>query len=217
MTTVIHLSIPFSDAHSHLLTACRGRLFYQLVSRNIAVASFELERLRIYVYIQEARNERRRIMSCKVARSQSRSVMTTSWMVFVLLMALVAAAVASEPPKPQGGCSDAGPPGKYTCQQQKGYGKCNASFMQTYCNKTCGRCTSAVPTPAPSKNPGPYTPADFHQCGGTGGECAGSKAAKCKDAQWPANQGGACKTGLICHRGSNQYYWGCMVKPSGSG
>lgn len=31
-------------------------------------------------------------------------------------------------------------PGKFTCAQQRAFGKCNVSFMKGFCNKTCGRC-----------------------------------------------------------------------------
>ena len=37
-------------------------------------------------------------------------------------------------------CTDDAPPGDYSCQQQKDYGKCGESFLQNYCKKTCGRC-----------------------------------------------------------------------------
>ena len=36
---------------------------------------------------------------------------------------------------------------QYSCAQQKGFGQCNAAFMQpqlgraSYCATTCGRCT----------------------------------------------------------------------------
>ena len=53
------------------------------------------------------------------------------------------------PPDPGGGgggggnCSDtAPPPGQYTCAQQKGWGKCDTSFMKGYCCKTCFECQS---------------------------------------------------------------------------
>ena len=39
-------------------------------------------------------------------------------------------------------CSDIAPGAKYTCIQQKGWGKCDAQFMyqDAYCLKTCNRC-----------------------------------------------------------------------------
>ena len=39
-------------------------------------------------------------------------------------------------------CSDIAPGAKYTCSQQKGWGKCEAKFMyqDAYCLKTCNRC-----------------------------------------------------------------------------
>ena len=40
-------------------------------------------------------------------------------------------------------CGDKPPPGEYTCQDQKGFGKCDADFMLAgkHCDRTCGRCT----------------------------------------------------------------------------
>lgn len=38
------------------------------------------------------------------------------------------------------GCPDKPPDAIYTCRQQKAFGKCNASFMQNYCDNTCERC-----------------------------------------------------------------------------
>lgn len=51
------------------------------------------------------------------------------------------------PPLDPGGgvdnCSDiAPPPGQYSCAQQKGWGKCEASFMKGFCCKTCFECQS---------------------------------------------------------------------------
>lgn len=34
---------------------------------------------------------------------------------------------------------------------------------------------------------------------------------QCKDAQWPANKGGSCKSGLKCARVS-EFHWGCDLK-----
>jgi ShK domain-like len=45
-------------------------------------------------------------------------------------------------------CTDVAPSKDYTCAQQKGFGKCNEAFMKNYCNKSCGRCGAAVPSPA---------------------------------------------------------------------
>lgn len=39
---------------------------------------------------------------------------------------------------------------------------------------------------------------------------------QCKDAPWPANEGGKCKAGLTCHRVS-QYHWGCDTKQPPTG
>lgn len=42
-------------------------------------------------------------------------------------------------------CGDAVPPGGYTCQQQKDWGKCAESWLTSggFCARTCGRCTPA--------------------------------------------------------------------------
>ncbi len=38
-------------------------------------------------------------------------------------------------------CTDIPPAGSsYTCAQQAGWGKCNETWMQGFCNKSCGRC-----------------------------------------------------------------------------
>ena len=51
-------------------------------------------------------------------------------------------------------CADvAPPPGQYTCAQQKGYGKCGASWMVGYCLVTCGTCASATSKPAQASAP----------------------------------------------------------------
>ncbi|MGK3984774.1 hypothetical protein WME99_17140 [Sorangium sp. So ce136] len=39
-----------------------------------------------------------------------------------------------------GTCSDTAPSSQYTCAQQASWGKCNESWMQGFCNRTCGRC-----------------------------------------------------------------------------
>ena len=41
-----------------------------------------------------------------------------------------------------GDCTDIPTPDEYTCEQQKGWGKCTADFMLEggFCAKTCGRC-----------------------------------------------------------------------------
>lgn len=47
-----------------------------------------------------------------------------------------------EAPNPQSECTDVPTPDEYTCEQQKGWGKCTADFMLQgdFCAKTCGRC-----------------------------------------------------------------------------
>ncbi|GAB4814157.1 hypothetical protein N2152v2_001203 [Parachlorella kessleri] len=51
------------------------------------------------------------------------------------------------------GCSDTPPPNSgASCQQQKNWGKCGDSFMQGYCLASCGKCTIASPSPAPSSS-----------------------------------------------------------------
>lgn len=63
-----------------------------------------------------------------------------------------------------GACTDTPLPSNppYTCQQQKGWGKCNMAEMVKggYCAQTCGRCTPAT-TPAATAAPTatPATPA----------------------------------------------------------
>lgn len=42
------------------------------------------------------------------------------------------------------------------------------------------------------------------------------QGSKCKDAKWPANQGGMCAHGLVCVRVS-QWYRGCDVPGKASG
>ncbi|WP_437504458.1 hypothetical protein [Sorangium sp. So ce1099] len=39
-----------------------------------------------------------------------------------------------------GTCSDTAPSSQYTCAQQASWGKCNESWMQGFCSRTCGRC-----------------------------------------------------------------------------
>ena len=67
------------------------------------------------------------------------------------LTGVCAAACADVPP----------PPGQYTCAQQKGWGKCGASFMVGYCLVTCGTCPAASPqsasAPAATVQPAPST------------------------------------------------------------
>ncbi len=44
-----------------------------------------------------------------------------------------------------GVCNDIPPPGEYTCQQQKDFGKCNENYIRDwgYCAETCMVCDSA--------------------------------------------------------------------------
>jgi hypothetical protein len=162
--------------------------------------------------------------------------MAKSWVVFVVLVALVAAAVTAAPsnsldsaasssqgvaPSPfkqcggvGGSCSGSKDPkckdARWPANQG---GSCEKGLNCYKISPFYWQCDTHQP---PRDAVTAYTPADFHQCGGTGGACTGSNAAKCKDAQWPANQGGACKTGLTCFRIS-QYYRGCDVKKPASG
>ena len=65
---------------------------------------------------------------------------------------------ASTPPMPpaqepgaaasSGGCVDTPPPGSFSCQQQKDWGKCSDVFMVqgNYCAATCGQCSSSRPS-----------------------------------------------------------------------
>ena len=54
-----------------------------------------------------------------------------------------------------GGCVDVKPKGspQYTCAQQKGWGKCSASWMKGYCKKTCGTCGGQTHPPAGAPAP----------------------------------------------------------------
>eukprot|EP01024_Parvocaulis_polyphysoides_P005363 TRINITY_DN1133_c1_g1_i6.p1 TRINITY_DN1133_c1_g1~~TRINITY_DN1133_c1_g1_i6.p1 ORF type:complete len:1190 (-),score=221.72 TRINITY_DN1133_c1_g1_i6:342-3911(-) len=69
----------------------------------------------------------------------------------------VGADLLSEPapapsPLPVTGCTDIAPDDRYTCAQQKEFGKCENQWMITggYCETTCGRCAAA---PATSTSP----------------------------------------------------------------
>jgi predicted esterase len=73
-----------------------------------------------------------------------------------------------------GPCVDRPVPGKYTCAQQRRFGKCSAAFMRGYCSRTCARCRPAGPVkPRPCvdlKVPGRFTCAQqkaFGKCGAT--------------------------------------------------
>jgi hypothetical protein len=48
----------------------------------------------------------------------------------------------SPSPTPSGPCKDVPPDTKHSCEQQKGWGKCGASFMKGHCCKTCFGCRS---------------------------------------------------------------------------
>lgn len=43
-------------------------------------------------------------------------------------------------------CTDVPPDDRYTCEEQAGWGKCNATFIfpQSYCLKSCNRCGSKL-------------------------------------------------------------------------
>jgi hypothetical protein len=55
------------------------------------------------------------------------------------------ATVASSSKAGAAGCTDAAPPGSFTCAQQKGFGKCDEAFMTqgNFCAATCGRCSGS--------------------------------------------------------------------------
>lgn len=44
------------------------------------------------------------------------------------------------------GCNDSPPDNKYTCSEQKNWGKCTESFMKGFCQITCGMCNASAPT-----------------------------------------------------------------------
>eukprot|EP01026_Neomeris_dumetosa_P051078 TRINITY_DN4489_c0_g1_i1.p1 TRINITY_DN4489_c0_g1~~TRINITY_DN4489_c0_g1_i1.p1 ORF type:complete len:198 (-),score=28.99 TRINITY_DN4489_c0_g1_i1:6-599(-) len=43
-------------------------------------------------------------------------------------------------PSPSPACFDNPPDAEYTCAEQASFGRCNAAFLQGFCDKTCGRC-----------------------------------------------------------------------------
>ena len=43
-------------------------------------------------------------------------------------------------------CTDVAPSKDFTCAQQKAFGKCNASYLKGYCNRSCGRCRAPPAT-----------------------------------------------------------------------
>eukprot|EP01025_Chloroclados_australasicus_P031157 TRINITY_DN3144_c0_g3_i2.p1 TRINITY_DN3144_c0_g3~~TRINITY_DN3144_c0_g3_i2.p1 ORF type:complete len:372 (-),score=22.25 TRINITY_DN3144_c0_g3_i2:321-1313(-) len=57
--------------------------------------------------------------------------------------------VAMQPTQDEDICDDIPPNGRYTCQDQKRFKKCDASWMTQggYCRKTCGRCGEATDAP----------------------------------------------------------------------
>jgi hypothetical protein len=42
-------------------------------------------------------------------------------------------------------CDDTPPDGKFSCQQQKSWGKCNESWMKDFCKQSCNRCNVVGP------------------------------------------------------------------------
>ncbi|GAB4816650.1 hypothetical protein N2152v2_003696 [Parachlorella kessleri] len=64
---------------------------------------------------------------------------------------------------PAGACTDLAPDSRYTCEQQRGWGKCNAGWMLAgnWCQRTCNRCApGASPATPGSASPSPsLTPA----------------------------------------------------------
>ncbi len=49
---------------------------------------------------------------------------------------------ANTPETAGGSCNDTPPDAKYTCAQQKSWGKCGEAFMQGHCDQVCGRCSA---------------------------------------------------------------------------
>eukprot|EP01026_Neomeris_dumetosa_P075632 TRINITY_DN801_c0_g1_i2.p2 TRINITY_DN801_c0_g1~~TRINITY_DN801_c0_g1_i2.p2 ORF type:complete len:190 (-),score=24.52 TRINITY_DN801_c0_g1_i2:328-897(-) len=43
-------------------------------------------------------------------------------------------------PSPSPACFDNPPDAEYTCSEQASFGRCNATFLQGFCDKACGRC-----------------------------------------------------------------------------
>eukprot|EP01026_Neomeris_dumetosa_P075634 TRINITY_DN801_c0_g1_i5.p4 TRINITY_DN801_c0_g1~~TRINITY_DN801_c0_g1_i5.p4 ORF type:complete len:201 (-),score=28.82 TRINITY_DN801_c0_g1_i5:267-869(-) len=46
----------------------------------------------------------------------------------------------SPSPVPSPACFDNPPDAEYTCSEQASFGRCNATFLQGFCDKACGRC-----------------------------------------------------------------------------
>lgn len=84
--------------------------------------------------------------------------------------------------------------------------KCTkAGFHCFKVNSWYWQCDSKQPPMNGVPTPTPYVKSDFHQCGGSGNGCKGTK---CADKAWPQTQGGACKSGLKCYKISCAY-WQC--------
>ncbi len=43
-------------------------------------------------------------------------------------------------------CTDTPPDNNFSCAEQAGWGKCNESWMQGFCNQSCGRCAPEAPS-----------------------------------------------------------------------
>ncbi|KAJ3122006.1 hypothetical protein HK098_003191, partial [Nowakowskiella sp. JEL0407] len=75
-----------------------------------------------------------------------------------------------------GSCTDTAVPGdQYGCAQQAGWGNCNQSWMQGYCNQSCNRCSAS-------------------SGGSTGGNTGGSSSSgSCTDTAVPGDQYGCAQ------------------------
>jgi hypothetical protein len=80
-------------------------------------------------------------------------------------------------------CTDVPPDTTYTCAQQVGWGKCGESFMQGFCDASCGRCatgTGGAPGTGGASGTGGSGPATCASVGG--GECPATVT--CPGTMW---------------------------------
>lgn len=52
-------------------------------------------------------------------------------------------------------CTDEAPDTRHTCEEQAAWRKCDESFMQGFCDRSCGRCEGETPDPDPGPVPDP--------------------------------------------------------------
>lgn len=110
-------------------------------------------------------------------------------------------------PAAVGPCVDRKVPGKYTCAQQRRFGKCSAAFMRGYCSRTCARCRPAGPVKPREQLSRPFalcfhlltarSPACRHGCqpSGAHGTPAGRRLS-CYMRAWASQS--CCAKGAVC-------------------